>query len=278
MKRNAAKSIVITAVLPIVIIYTSLSYSTPTWMYISRYAADSTTCGNLKYPDFQEACIAFWNAAVACHPNGPAPYSVQYYTGTDVTLTKMTNYSRAISDFVFFCGHGMPNEIIFENDSKTSCATLNNFNMNFGGIANGGTRWAYLSSCQTLRKTDPNQSYFAWLNFWDGTFNGVQCVLGFAANHISYDDAFYTFWYYWTGLYRQDKDDGHGIRSILDAHFDSIYWDNVLRMGWSESPAILTSYLPSDGHFFCDDNYTQATSVQGFSGAVYYFYENLVKP
>jgi hypothetical protein len=267
----------------IVLAYAIMAYSTPTWMWIGRYLADSSYCGIPLYPQSRENAEDFLIAANACHPNGPTPVPKDYLSGINVTHTVVTGNSsqRNLCDFVFFIGHGDQfNGVVIWNDAQTACATMATTEMNFGSVNYGGTRWVLLHSCQTLTWHGP---YF-W-TAWGAAFQGVQCVMGFASDGGvgSYSAAaMKTFWYYWTGIIREQKDDGQGIRPLLFAYFDAVYWDMILREGGSEpdvtySPAMITS--SNGSHHFWDDNYYQATSSKApVPSTLYYTYEELQHP
>jgi hypothetical protein len=255
--------------LTIIAINATLAYSTPQWMWIGVYEPwlHSIPCSGYDLLPYDLGGGCFFPGAYTNHPDGPAPEFAVYDTGTYCTQSSLSpSYNRDFNDFIFVYAHGSFGGISCWKNDLSYCKWLYLGNgMNLGSQAYGGTRWAVFYSCNTLEYIC-NQYICPFWSVWDSAFKGVQCVLGFGSDVDVYDGGqgnpdnagpqLTQFWQDWTST-----------KSMADAWIDSNrHWYYEV-FDYDITPAIISSYSPSDSHFYLDDSYSTATSEQAVNGA-----------
>jgi hypothetical protein len=258
--------------LTIVMIYSVLVYSTPSWMWISRYnqLSSNTNCGAGIWNAIDND-DAFWNGAMFNHPNGgPIPYEPlgEHVLGWDVKWSILTQrFPTSWSDFIFFQGHGQAHAIHGLSDDTSGCYPWSCATWKLGQNEYG-TRWAYFMSCDVLKITN---DFYDW---WSGAFDGIQCIIGFGNSFYGENYAMtatiQNFWERWTGYNGSVPQ-----RTLADAHYKSCF-ENMYKGGYSTIPVTASSNRAgSQLHIYADDTYDNATSEKGLSQCFWYYRDNL---
>jgi hypothetical protein len=250
--------------------------ATPVWMDLGTYAITDDDNGTPPCKggrrDLIDLADAFYEGAVANHPNGPTPSRYPYanLSGNNMTIFYLNdgNGFREYCDFVFAGAHGFTKLLAVWSDDKTSCVHWVPATMHFGSRYN---RWVYFFSCDVLYK-DPNDNNF--FSDWNPAFNGVQVILGFGSIVVFDKDIYLDrsyipkdmvrgFWSLWAATSNQ--------MGIWDAHKEATNrW--YYRNDWSVRPACISSQRSTQGrpHIYLYDTYSNATSEAGMHYAACY--------
>jgi len=161
----------------------------------------------------------------------PTTVSFSSYENSDVTTNNFLSQSAKNYNFVFYHGHGAPNEITMWN-SNTVVANTD------AGVGVRNTYWAWLSACTVFRNNYSNQD--PW---FDGVFEGVHSILGLSSigfGNLYVMRAYQDFAVRWI----------NGGEKIWDAYYTSVM--NLIHSqgGYDIEPKIVYRYGYVDGNFF----------------------------
>ncbi len=161
----------------------------------------------------------------------PTAVSFDYYVDSGVRLVNFLSQDAQNYNFVFYHGHGAPNEITLWNPN----AVLSNVTSG-NGVRN--TYWLWLSACSVFRNGYSNQD--PW---FDGVFTGVHSILGLSSvgfGNLYVMKAYQNFAYRW---FMQNE-------KIWDAYYTAVM--NILHTqgGYDIEPKIVYRYGYINGIFF----------------------------
>jgi hypothetical protein len=102
------------------------------------------------------------------YPN-TVSFTAKEYLNSEVTKSRLIGNTPNQYNFVFFKGHGSPNEIV----AWPRWQYVHNYEKKFGG----NTYWVMIRSCQVFKNGQSNQ---------DPWFGGVHSILGYSSNALNY--------------------------------------------------------------------------------------------
>ncbi|MBR4558845.1 MAG: hypothetical protein IKO21_04675 [Fibrobacter sp.] len=161
----------------------------------------------------------------------PTTVSFNYYVDTGVRLVNFLSQNAKNYNFIFYRGHGAPDEITLWNTNAVIANTTS-------GNGVGNTYWLWLSACSVFRNGYSDQD--PW---FDGVFKGVHSILGFSS--ISFGNI-HVIWAYEDFATRWFS----GNEKIWDAYYISIM--NIIHTqgGYDIEPKIVYRYGYINGNFF----------------------------
>ena len=230
----------------VVLFSVTLTYSTPTWIYMSTSSIEdySGSGGNINLNDAHEYADQFWQGASRFVVPIMGSSCRRYQTLKDgaVTLASTRNSTaREYNDFIFLSGHGDTQLMTLVHDNNT-WTLLTPSDGNYG---TGYARWVYFYSCNVLEYS--SNVY----NNMDPAFSGIQCFIGFASVTFMAPQGALLMSTWWDQWVRKN-------RSLLQSHYDIA---NVMyQQGIPTRPAVMTATLPSRGTLPCFKTFEQSTS------------------